>query len=131
VALAATYAGGVIRAGGPGTVMPFSIPLSDTSTLDLTLYHVTLVLTPTVLGGQVTGFTGILAGAVTQEDLEEAILALDPESLPLPPDDLIPLLNTLAPNDIDVDGDGTAEAKSIALLLGAIDGDISGAAPLP
>ncbi len=72
-------------------------------------------------------FTGLLAGAVTEDELNAAILAVDPESLPLAPGALIGLLESLAPNDIDATGDEVLDAKSITLVLEGIDAHLVGA----
>jgi len=127
ISLPANYNGTVINAGGPTTNIPLQLPLSSDSTLDLTLFGARLELFPEVSGGEVVSFTGILAGAVPASDLEAAILALDPDSLPLAPDALLGLLDTLAPNDIDTDGDEVPDAKSIALKLTGIDARLLGA----
>lgn len=125
ISIASNFDGTTVRGGGATTSMPFSIPLSATTTLDLVIYMVTIEMTPVLSGGEVTGFNGLLAGAVLKTDLETAIRSIDPADLPLAPESLIGLLDTLAPNDIDVDGDGAREAKSITLILEGIDGTIS------
>ena len=48
-------------------------------------------------------------------------------ALPLPPETIISTLRSLAPNDIDTNGDGVLDAKSIALQIEAIDGRLVGA----
>lgn len=128
VTLPATLSGTNVTAGSPTTSLPFAIPLDANTSLELTIYMVALDMEITQdSNGEVTAATGILAGAVTQSELESAILAVDPASLPADPASLISLLNTLAPNDIDIDGDGTNEAKSISLKFDGIDGVLTGA----
>lgn len=128
VKLPATRTGHVVTAGGPTTAVPVAIPLDANNTLNVTVYMARIEKTITTSGGgTVSGFTGILGGAVTETDLNAAINALDPASLPLPPAQLIGLLGTLAPNDIDTDGNGTLDAKSIALKITGIDGNLTGA----
>jgi len=129
VNLPANWTGTHVTAGGPTTIMPFSLPLDATTTLDLTLYMVNIDFTVTTANGQVNGLTGLLGGAATETDLNAAIRSLDPTSLPnnMSPDDLINLLGILAPNDTDTDGDGTKDAKSIGLKLIGIDGKLVGA----
>ena len=108
--------------------MPIAIPLDSSNVLNVTLYNAQLEMTVTVSNNEVVSFTAILGGAATETDLNTAINSLDPASLPLPPANLIGLLSTLAPNDIDTDGDGTADAKSIGLKVTGIDGRFTGAA---
>jgi hypothetical protein len=126
VRLPATYDGTVVLAGGPTTVMPFSLPLGGT-TLDIQLYGVTARITPQLSGGQVIGFEGLLGGAAREDQLNAAIRAVPADSLPLPPESIVSTLRTLAPNDIDTNNDGIADAKSISLLVGAIDARLVGA----
>ena len=126
VSLPATFDGTTIRGGGPSTVVPFQIPL-DGGILDLTIYMVQVELTPVIESAAVSSFEGLLAGAVTEDDLRGAILSLPPDSLPFDQATILGLLDTLAPNDIDTDGDGVLDAKSIALKLTAIDARITGA----
>ncbi len=130
ISLPATRTGTLVTAGSPTTTVPLAIPLDATSVLNLTVYRVNLQMTVTLTGGQVTGFSALLGGAVRETDLNAAIRALDPASLPLPPEELVGLLSTLAPNDIDTNGDGTLDAKSIGLRLTGIDGTLTGALPL-
>lgn len=127
VQLAATRTGNLVTAGGPTTQVPVSIPLDAANTLNVTVFMARIEKTITVTAGGVTAFSGILGGAVTETDLNAAINSLDPASLPLPPAQLISLLGTLAPNDIDTDGNGTLDAKSIALKITGIDGNLTGA----
>lgn len=127
VQLPATRTGNLVTAGGPTTQVPVSIPLDAANTLDVTVYMARIEKTVTVAGTNVSAFNGILGGAVTETDLNAAINSLDPDSLPLPPAQLINLLGTLAPNDIDTDGNGTLDAKSIALKITGIDGNLTGA----
>ncbi|MEZ4461526.1 MAG: hypothetical protein R3E66_17760 [bacterium] len=129
VTIPATRTGNFVAGGGPTTSVPVSIPLDASNVLNVTVYKARIEQTVTVGANGVTAFTGILAGAVTETDLNAAINALDPASLPLPPAQLISLLGTLAPNDIDTDNNGTLDAKSIALKLGGIDGNLTGVLP--
>jgi len=130
ISIPATHTGNAISGGGPTTVVPLAIPLG-TSTLNLTVYRVRVEKTVTLdmATAEVSGYAGVLGGAVTESELNAAILAVDPNSLPLPPMNIISLLQTLAPNDIDTNGDGTLDAKSIGLVLSGIDGNITGASP--
>ncbi len=129
IQLPANRTGTLVTAGGVGSQLPFSIPLDASNSLNITLYNVKVEMTVTLTNGQVSAFTAIIGGAATETDLNAAINSLDPASLPLPPANLINLLSTLAPNDIDTDGDGTDDAKSIGLKISGIDGNLVGAAP--
>lgn len=130
ISIPANRTGSSISGGGMSTVVPLAIPLG-TSTLNLTVYMVRIEKTVSLdaTTGEVTGFSGVLGGAVTESELNAAILAVDPASLPLPPMNIISLLQSLAPNDIDTNGDGTLDAKSIGLVLSGIDGNITGTSP--
>lgn len=128
VSLPTTVDGMSIQAGGPGTLMPFSIPITDTATLQITLYMVQFSGTLLMEGGEVVGFQGILAGAVTEANLMEAIDALPPDALDgigMTPAQLKLLLPAMVPNDVSTTG-GALNAKSIGLKLSAIDGWILG-----
>lgn len=129
ITLPATRTGNFVAGGGPTTAVPVSIPLDASSVLNVTLYKARIEETVTVGANGVTAFSGILAGAVSETDLNAAINALDPASLPLPPAQLIGLLATLAPNDIDSDGNGSLDSKSIGLKLSGIDGNLTGVQP--
>ncbi len=131
VNLPGTLSGNLLSAGGPGTAMPFSIPLTETAILNITLYMVRFQGTLTIVDGNVTGMTGILAGAITETDLMAAIDALPPDALSgvgMTPAQLKMLLPALVPNDISTTG-GAPNAKSIGLKLQAIDGIITGVKP--
>ncbi len=126
VQIPSNFDGALIRAGGPGTTIPFSLPLGG-SVLDIQLFNVTAELTPILSAGEVIGFSGILAGAATEAQLSAAIRSVPASALPLPPETIISTLRSLAPNDIDTNGDGVLDAKSIALQIEAIDGRLVGA----
>lgn len=124
----ATRTGTNVTGGGASTSIPLSIPLDANNSLTVTLFMVQVTKTVTLdANGEVVGFSALLGGAITESDLNAAINSLDPASLPLPPQNLISLLATLAPNDIDTNGDGTLNAKSIGLKLDGIDGVMTGA----
>jgi hypothetical protein len=128
VSMPGTLSGNNIQAGGPGTSMPFSIPITDTAVLDITLHMVQFQGTLDIQNGEVVGFEGILAGAITEANLMEAIDALPPDALAgigMTPAQLKMLLPALVPNDVSTTG-GALNAKSIGLKLTAIDGWILG-----
>lgn len=121
-----TLSGSHVHAGGVDTSLPLPLPLTADTSLDLTLYQLVLEMDVTIGGDGVVAFEGLLAGAVPEAQLVDAVLALDPASLPMPPDQLLGLLDVLAPNDIDTDGDGVDDAKSITLKITGIDGMLTG-----
>ncbi|MCA9514392.1 MAG: hypothetical protein KC635_05575 [Myxococcales bacterium] len=129
VALAGTRTAGKIVAGGPGSVLPFAIPLSDTASLQLTVVNVRLELTVTVTGGQVSAAQGVLGGAVPKSQLLDAVAALPDGSLPAPltKETVTGLIQALVQNDIDSDGDGVMDAASIGIKLVARDANVVGA----
>ena len=129
VSLPATLNGNVITAGGPDVVMPFSIPFAAGVDLQLTVYMVRFIGTVTEVGGEIVALDGILAGAITETDLNNAIDALPPDTfadLGLTPETIKTLLSALAPNDINTTPLGIFDAKSIAIHMTAIDGNIVG-----
>jgi hypothetical protein len=125
--LSATRTGNLVTAGSPTATVPIAIPLDSMNVFTVTLYKAHIEMTVSVVNGEVVSFTAILGGAATESDLNTAISSLDPASLPLPPANLVMLLATLAPNDVDTDGDGTNDAKSIGLKVTGIDGVFTGA----
>lgn len=128
-ALAGTRTGGRIVAGGPSSTLPFSIPLSATASLQVTVVNVRLELDVTVTGGQVSAAQGVLGGAVPKSQLLAAVAALPDGSLPPPltKETVTGLIDTLVQNDIDSDGDGVKDAASIGIVLVARDANVVGA----
>ena len=49
-----------LTAGGPGTIFPFTIPLSPTAALEIVLYNIQLDTTVTIENGLITDMTGLL-----------------------------------------------------------------------
>ncbi|MFT5430851.1 MAG: hypothetical protein ACI9OJ_001529 [Myxococcota bacterium] len=129
VVLPTTITGTKLVGGGKGTTVPFEIPFSETATLQLTLYDVQLLADVTVVDGKIATLNGVLGGAVLKSDLIAAIGQLPADALPLPPEQIVPLLDTLVKSDIDVDGDGTLEAASIGITLQAAPANLTGLAP--
>lgn len=129
VSLPGNLAGNALKAGGPGTNFPFSLPIQGGVNLDITIYGARLQGTVTLTGGKVAAVDAILAGAVPKQDLLTAIDALPEEGLPLPKDSLKGLLDLLVVNDVDSNGDGTKDAASIALKLKGIPAVLAGTKP--
>lgn len=128
VSLSLTRAGNGVFLAGPPAVFPFDVPLGD-STLSLTVYEARFFGELSFDGDRVAGLEGLIAGAVRKTDLIAAVEALPEDSLPLPPAQIANLINTLVTNDVDTDGDGNADAASIALVLSATQAEITGVAP--
>ena len=124
--LSGTLVGSKLNAGGKGTTLPFSLPLSDGALLELTLYDLRLEGTLKVEGGKVKSLDAILGGAVPKAQLLQAIDALPDEGLPISKAAIKGLIDTLVDKDIDTDGDGVKDASSIALLVGGIPAKILG-----
>jgi len=122
--LDASLEGDVLTGGGADSVLPFILPLGD-STLIVSLTSLRFVGEVTHEAGQIVSFTGIFGGAVPKSDLEAAIDAVPEEDLPLPKAAIIGFLGLLD-NDIDSNGDGTKDALSLGLKVSGIDGVITG-----
>ncbi|MGM0575859.1 MAG: hypothetical protein ACQEXJ_09040 [Myxococcota bacterium] len=123
-ALPGTLDGDTIAAGGPESVFPFALPLTDGVELQLTIFNVRFEGTATLTDGQVTGVDGILGGAVPKETLLAAVDAL-PDDGDVPKDLVKAFIDGLEA-DIDGDGDGTKESVSLGLKVHAIDATIAG-----
>lgn len=125
VTLDATLDGNQLTAGGPGTIFPFSLPLGD-AVIELTLYEVTLVGTVAERNGRVATSQLVLGGAVRRSELVEALGALDPESLPVPPETIAQILDIVVQDDVDTNNDGEPDAASIGIRLDGIEANITG-----
>ena len=122
----ARISGSTFTAGGVGHDFFFNLPLLEGVTLDLVLYNATLEATVTVSGGRVTQMAGLLGGAVPKSTIRDALLAIDPEQMPIDPNVILSLLDTLVRDDIDTDGNGTPDAASIGILFEAREANIAG-----
>jgi len=131
VRLPGTLSGGHLVAGGPGTNLPFELPLSDTASIEVVISNIRVEATVTTSGGRVTGVEGILGGAVPKQAIIDGIHALPDGSLPPPltKESVLSLVELLIINDIDSTGDGQKDAASIGIKLTAIDATILGATP--
>lgn len=111
--------------GGPGTLLPFAIPFEGAA-LEVVLANLRIEIDITVDNGQVSGFSGLLGGAVPKATLIEGIQGLPDDALPIAKDAAIGLIESLVDNDIDSDGDGSEDAASIGIKLEAIDARLVG-----
>lgn len=122
----ASISGGVMTAGGKAYTFPFQIPLSDGPMLSVTLYSATIRATVTIQGGMITYMNGLIGGAIPKSSFVEAINALPDDALPLPKSMILQMVDALIVNDIDTDGNGSADAASIAIRFEAIPAGILG-----
>ena len=111
---------GVLVAGGMNYLFPFAIPLSETTMLNITLYAAAIRANVTIQGGVVTHMEGIIGGAVPKSSFVAALDAVPDEDLPLPKSMILQMIDGLISNDIDTDGNGIADAASIAIKFEAI-----------
>ena len=127
VGLPATFDGSTVIAGGPDALLPFAIPLQDGVVLDVTIAAVQFVGDLTLSDGDVTSFTGLLAGAIPKAGLLTAVDQLPDDGLPPPlSKDLIKSFIEILEPDIDSDGDGSFDALSLGLQVEGIDALITG-----
>ena len=117
----AKVAGDTLKGGGSGFIFPFDMTFSNGESAEMVFYNAGVeakVITDPA--GNVLMLKGVLGGAVTQEDLEELVKAV-PEGYITPEqkEGLIGLFGLL-PKDIDLDGDGTGDGCSIALVFETI-----------
>ncbi|MFT7578843.1 MAG: hypothetical protein ACI9MR_000504 [Myxococcota bacterium] len=119
VQLPSTLNGGILTGGGPGTSLPFALPLSDTAELSIVIGNLRIDADVTMAGGEIVGLSGLLGGAVAKQALLAALDEVPEDDLPVPKATLTTLLNTLVQNDIDTDGDGSLDAASIGIRFEA------------
>ena len=125
VTLPATLDGNRLSAGGPGTIFPFSLPIGD-AVIELTLYEVQLQGMVSERNGRVASMSVVLGGAVRRGELIDALSALDPDSLPVPPETIAQILNIVVRDDVDTDGNGEPDAASIGIRLDGLQANIVG-----
>jgi len=113
-----------LTAGGQGYVFPIFIPLEGI-TLEVIVSNAQIVGEVTLDGGQITSFSGLLAGAVPKQTLLDGIDAIDEKDLPQK-GQIKQIIEILIQNDIDGDGDGSLDSASIGLVLEGIAGHIVG-----
>jgi len=123
--LPATLTGATLKAGSNASQIPFSIPIQGV-TLDVVVFSARLDATITTGPDGVTGFSGVLGGAITKAALFVAIDNLPPDGLPVPKDLIKTILESTLEYDIDTSGDGVGDAASIALQITGIDAKLVG-----
>jgi len=125
----ATISGTTLSAGGPGYNFSLPLPLADGVLLDLVLYHAQVVGTVGFAAGNPATLDGILAGAISKQDMITAIEAVPDDAFPIDKEMVLSMIEMLVTADIDSTGDGQLDAASIGLPFGAIAGTIAGTTP--
>ena len=117
-----------ITAGFAGdAVFTLFLPLFDV-VLEIPIREARLHGTVTKTGGDaLASFAGIVAGVVLPAELDAAIDQIPTEALPGGLDPKV-LVHSMVTNDIDTDGDGTADAFSVGLQIEATPVSVSGLA---
>jgi hypothetical protein len=118
-----------LTAGGPGYNFSLPLPLADGVLLDLVLYHAQIVGTVGFADGNPGTLDGILAGAISKQDMLDAIAVVPDDAFPIDKQMVLSMIEMLVTADIDSSGDGQLDAASIGLPFGAIAGTISGTGP--
>lgn len=111
-----------ISAGSPDTLIRMVLPLASGSLLGLTVAAARFEGAVTFdLNGNIASVNGLLGGAIPKIQLIQAVLELRPEDLGgFDPQTVVPLIDLLIENDIDLDGDGLDDAASIAIRITTI-----------
>ena len=132
---AAIDADGKLTAGGPDGLFVLSLPIQG-FVLELKVVGARIVGEVTMDGENITGLTGILAGAVPKAALAEAVDNLPDEGLPLPKPAIKNLLENVIKADIDAfDAAGTAgtdgvkESASVSIVFEGVPGTIASLEP--
>ena len=120
-----TLDGTSITAGGPGSILPFQVPLPGAS-LELPLYNVQIKGQVTLENGKVTALSGLMGGAIEKTALLASIDALPEEGLPVPKASIKAILDLTLEYDTDTNGDGTLDGASIGFPFSAVSGQITG-----
>jgi hypothetical protein len=118
----ATAQDGMVKAGGPGTMITILFALSATVTMPLVIGHARFEgsYETNADGTKITAMNGILGGATPKEQLLATLENVNPGVLLLPIEDVIDLLDVLIENDVDLDGDGLKDAASVGIRVQTI-----------
>ena len=125
----ATITDGVLDAGGPDATFPFQIPIQDGLVLEVVIYSAHIVADVTMAGDDVAELDGVIAGAIPKQQLIDAVEAVPEETfteIGITKSFVLTLVDALITNDIDTDGDGTADAASIGIPFHAIGATLAG-----
>jgi len=111
---------GVLTAGGSGYIFPFKMSFVNGEKAETVLYSAR-VKADVELDAEdnVLSLKGVMGGAITQQNLVALIMAIPEQYMPIPKEDIIGLVEAM-PQDIDLNGDGTMDASSIALVFETI-----------
>ena len=123
---------GKFTAGGQSYNFPIDLPLIPGVPLKITLFFARLEGTYTTANGQLDTLEGLMGGAIKKQEVVDIINNLPPDALgdfPMTKDQLLNLLNSMLPTDMDTNGDGTKDGASMGLKFKAIRGHISGLKP--
>jgi len=114
----ATIVDNVLTAGGSGYVFPYKLYFINDVEVELVLYNAKVQATLSMLpDNTITHLSGVLAGAVTPEDLAALVTAIPDEAFPGGDKDAILSMIDFMPRDIDVNGDGVKDAFSLGLVF--------------
>ena len=125
----ATIIDGHLTAGGPETVLSFTIPLNASDMIPVNLYMLQLQADVVLDGETVISLVdGVIGGALDKQEMLDACPELDNSQLelPVPPDILRMILDEALVPDIDRDGDGSLESVSFGLAFETIPASIVG-----
>ena len=113
---------GVLTAGGSGFIFPFKATFSNGATTETVLYAARVRADMvTDSDGNILSLKGVMGGAITKENLVDLIMAIPDQYLPLEKEAIVGLVENI-PQDIDLDGDGSMDGSSIALVFETIPG---------
>ncbi len=123
--LPATLEDGTLTAGGPGSILPFTVPLQG-ALLEVAIYDVRIEAELELVDGQAISGAGVVGGALRKDVLLAALDEIDPDALPIPIDLAKQVVESVLTYDIDTDGDGAPDAVSIGIATTLIDGNLVG-----
>lgn len=111
--------------GGPGSRVVLRWALPGDALVDLPIEDVRLDARAQITGTGEVRLIGVLGGVVWLPALEQALAALPPGALPLPPEELAAFIFEEVAADIDRDGDGVPESASVGLTFRTVAGSIA------
>ena len=108
----------VLTAGGSGYVFPYRLYFVNNVEVEIVIYNAKVeAQVSTHTDGTITHLSGVLAGAVTPEDLTKMVDAIPSQYFPGGDKESILGLIGVMPRDIDVNGDGTKDAFSLGMVF--------------